>query len=97
VPYGVGKRTTTGFWYSIPQIVRYSFNRSEAQRIRQPILYLVSDGLAAASTRLREQVRLWLPQTEEVLIDKADHALPLQRPEEIAKAISAFLVRHPMG
>jgi hypothetical protein len=38
-----------------------------------------------------------LPQTEEMVIDNADHALPLQQPKAIAKAISDFLIRNPIG
>jgi pimeloyl-ACP methyl ester carboxylesterase len=85
------------FELEAPQVVSYSFNEPDAQRIHQPILHLVSDGLAAATARLRERFHLWLPQTEEMIIHSADHALPLQQPKAIAKAISDFLSRNPIG
>jgi pimeloyl-ACP methyl ester carboxylesterase len=85
------------FELEAPQVVSYSFNEPDARRIHQPILHLVSDGLAAASARLRQRFHSWLPQTEEMVIDNADHALPLQQPKAIAKAISDFLIRNPIG
>jgi pimeloyl-ACP methyl ester carboxylesterase len=59
-------------------------------------LYLVSDGFAPASARVRQRFHSWLPQTEEVVIADADHALPLQRPKVLAEAISDFLLRNPI-
>jgi pimeloyl-ACP methyl ester carboxylesterase len=85
------------FELEAPQIVRYPFNESDAQHIHQPILYLVSDGFAVASARVRQRFHSWLPQTEEVVIDNADHALPLQRPKALAEALSDFLGRNPIG
>src|SRR5262245_43875827 len=100
LPEGVQEMVTNArifFELEEPQVFRYSFNEPDAQRIHQPILYLVSDGVEAASARLRQRFRSWLPQTEETIIENADHALPLQKPQAIAEAIGGFLARNPIA
>jgi pimeloyl-ACP methyl ester carboxylesterase len=45
---------------------------------------------------LRDLMRTWLPQAEDVVLAGADHSLTLTHPAEVAAAVAAFLRRHPI-
>jgi pimeloyl-ACP methyl ester carboxylesterase len=77
-------------------VLAYPFDQSKAELINRPILYVLGSLSAPRSAELRELVRVSLPQTEEILIENADHSLPMLRPREIAMGVNAFLMRHPM-
>ena len=46
--------------------------------------------------KVHEIFRGWVPQTEELKLENAEHALPLMDPPGIAKAIAGWLAKHPM-
>lgn len=45
---------------------------------------------------VRDLVRAWLPQTEDVVLAGADHSLAITHPTEVAAVLVAFLQRHPV-
>lgn len=60
-----------------------------------PILYIVSEsetGYGQAHRDRLELIRTWLPQTEPLIVPEADHALPMQRPGTMARAIASFVL-----
>jgi pimeloyl-ACP methyl ester carboxylesterase len=76
----------------------FQFGHEEAARIRQPVLCL-EGGLQPAHIKemsgqiSRRTVEL-LPQTDVVIIPHVNHALPLQDPDAVARAIASFVHGH---
>jgi pimeloyl-ACP methyl ester carboxylesterase len=74
-------------------VLAYPFDAAAAATISQPILYLISSATAPHRAEMRKLFLSWLPQTSELLVRDADHALPLQQPHVIAAGINEFLAQ----
>lgn len=92
----INRNTQLFFELEAPAVLAFPFSEADARMIQNPVLYFVSDSGAPGSVELRELVKDWIPQTTEVLIDNADHTLPLMQPGPIAKAIAEFVAASPI-
>lgn len=77
-------------------VLAYPFDEFATESIDQPILSVFGSISAPRSVDQRQLVQSRLPQTEELVIENADHSLPMLRPHEIAEGIKEFLMRHPL-
>ena len=84
------------FELEAPAVVAFPFLESEAISISQPMQLLIGDASVPRSADLRAVLHQWIPHTREVLIRDADHALPMQQPEQIAAAIAGFVRANPI-
>jgi pimeloyl-ACP methyl ester carboxylesterase len=81
----------------MPAAYAWSFGPEEARRLEQPVLSILGVQSPERAQKVHEILRQWVPQTEELKLENAEHALPLMDPPGIAKAIAGWLAKHPMG
>jgi pimeloyl-ACP methyl ester carboxylesterase len=74
----------------------WRFDAEDARRIVCPVLYVGGSDSGPWFAEVRDLVRTWLPQAEDVLLTGADHSLTLTHTPEIADALADFLGRHPV-
>jgi pimeloyl-ACP methyl ester carboxylesterase len=81
----------------MPAAYAWSFGPEEARRLEQPVLSILGVQSPERAQRVHQILRQWVPQTEELKLENAEHALPLMDPPGIAKAIAGWLAKHPLG
>jgi pimeloyl-ACP methyl ester carboxylesterase len=89
----------TTFEVELPALLEWRFGEAEARRIGQPVLAVLGEASDAIWPRFGEVNRLllaWLPRAERFVLPGATHALQLQNPGEMARALARFLAGHPM-
>ncbi|MEP6559446.1 MAG: alpha/beta hydrolase [Nakamurella sp.] len=77
----------------MPSAFAWSFTPKDAARIRQPVLSVLGTDSPGRAELVHEVLCEWLPQTELLTLDKAEHALPLLDPPGLANDIAAYLHR----
>jgi pimeloyl-ACP methyl ester carboxylesterase len=87
----------TFFATDLPALLDWRFEAADAQRIRQPVLYIGGSHSGPWFAEVRRLILTWLPQTEDVQIAGADHSLAITHPRPVAAAMESFLRRHPMA
>lgn len=90
------KDADTFFGVELPELTRWTFGVEQAASIRQPVLSVLGSGTGPLWVEVAEFLRTSMPDVEECTIDGVGHLLHLQRPEPVARAIAAFLGRHPL-
>ena len=80
----------------MPAAFAWDFTPDDARRITQPVLSILGVHSPDRARRVHEILAQWVPQTEEVVLPNAEHALALMDPPGIAKALAGWLARHPM-
>ena len=80
----------------MPAAFAWDFTPDDARRITQPVLSILGVHSPDRARRVHEILTQWVPQTEEVVLPNAEHALALMDPPGIAKALAGWLARHPM-
>lgn len=81
----------------LPALQAWSFGPEEAAAVTHPVLHLAGSDALPIIEDVRVRIRTLLPQTEETLIDGANHSFAVTRPEEVAAALEAFWARHPVA
>ena len=101
-PEQAEKDGATFFEVELAALEKWSFDADRADRISQPILYVIgseSDATLGQDVRFWEEgkqlVRTWLPQTQEALVPGVNHLLQVQNPGLVAKEITEFLLSYP--
>lgn len=97
VPGGVAQAerdVATVFESDLPALMAWPFGAAEARRYEGPVLYVGGTAGGPLFEEIRALIREWLPQTEDVVVEGANHAFPLTHPE-IATALADFLGRNP--
>jgi len=83
----------------VPATMRWQFGRSEAARIRQPVL-IVEGGEGRKHGLLSQEVTelalKLLPHAEVTIIEGVNHSLPLQNPHALGQVVASFARRHPI-
>jgi len=82
------------FEHELPAFQGYLLGEEDVAGMDRPILYVVSDsetGYGGMHHERMELVESWAPRIETLVVSNADHALPMQQPELIARAIADFL------
>jgi pimeloyl-ACP methyl ester carboxylesterase len=81
----------------MPAAYAWSFTPEDAGRIEQPVLSILGVQSPERAQKVHQILKQWVPQTEEVYLENAEHALPLMDPPGIAKTLAEWLAKHPMG
>ena len=71
-----------------------------AGRVHQPVLSVLGSESPSVYREARDLLHQWLPQTQDLDIDGANHLLQYHSPRSaalVAEGIASFLARHPMG
>lgn len=77
----------------MPSAFAWSFTPQDAARIDQPVLSVLGVNSPGRAELVHEVLSDWVPQTELLVLERAEHALPLMDPAGLAKDIAAFLCR----
>ena len=80
----------------MPAAYRWNFTPEHAKRIDQPVLSVLGVQSPERAQKVHEILKKWVPQTQEVFLENAEHALPLMDPPGIAKTLAEWLARNPM-
>lgn len=100
VPGGVAramKDADTFFGGYLPAIQAWHFGAGQAASISQPVLSV----LGTESERLfadgRDLLHSWFPLVEDCTIEGVGHLLHMQRPDPVARGVTAFFARHAIA
>lgn len=86
----------TFFQVEMPALRRWHVSAEDAKRIQQPVLSVVGRDTESYFREAHELVQQWIPQTEELAIPQATHALQYMNPGAVADGLVRFLVKHTM-
>jgi pimeloyl-ACP methyl ester carboxylesterase len=86
----------TFFAQELPAVQQWSFAETDARRIAQPVLAVVGENSAPTFRERRDLLIAWLPRVEPFDLPGATHLLHIERPHEMAEALSSFFARHPL-
>lgn len=81
----------------MPAAFRWNFTREDAARLKQPVLSILGSHSPDRAQKVHRVLKEWVPQTEELTLPNAEHALALMDPPGIASAIAGWLAKHPLG
>jgi pimeloyl-ACP methyl ester carboxylesterase len=93
-PEQAAQDISTLFESDLPSIEDWRFGPDDAARIHQPIFFLLGTESAPLFREGRDLVHSWLPQTEDGVLDGANHLLQMQYPAQAASLLTDFLKRH---
>lgn len=87
------KGTDAFFQTDQPALQGWQFERSEAERVRQPAIVFLGENSTRVNP-IREPIHktllAWLPNAQGHTLEGATHLLPLQEPARIAALLTAF-------
>jgi pimeloyl-ACP methyl ester carboxylesterase len=86
--------TATFFDTDLPALLSWRFDLEDARRVNCPVLQISGSDSGPWFAEVRDLVRTWLPQAEDVLLTGADHSLALTHTTQVADALADFLGRH---
>jgi pimeloyl-ACP methyl ester carboxylesterase len=84
----------TFFGVELPALTTWSFGAEQAADIHCPVLSVLGAETLPLWVEVAEFLRSSLAHVEDCTIDGAGHLLHIQRPEPVARAMTAFLARH---
>ena len=87
----------TLFQVDLPGLQRWKFNRDDAVRIRQPVLYLLGGDSFQPAFEGRDLLRDWLPQSRDTVIGGVTHSMLWEDPQAVAESLAEFLKAHPLA
>ena len=86
----------TFFDTDLPALLSWRFDGEDARQVNCPVLQIGGRQSGPWFAEVRDLIRTWLPQAEDVLLAGADHSLALTHAPQIADALADFLGRHPI-
>jgi pimeloyl-ACP methyl ester carboxylesterase len=81
----------------MPAAYAWKFTPEEARRLTLPVVSILGQHSPPRAQKVHEILKGWLPQTETLVLDRAEHALPLMDPPGIASKLAEWFARHPIG
>jgi pimeloyl-ACP methyl ester carboxylesterase len=91
------KDVDTFFGVELPGLTRWTFGPAQAAALRCPVLSVLGSETQPLWVEVADLLRSSVPHVEDCTIDGVGHLLHIQRPEPVARAIAAFLGRHPIA
>jgi pimeloyl-ACP methyl ester carboxylesterase len=80
----------------MPALLRWGFDRDDATRVTQPVLYVGGADSGRWFAEGRDLMLSWLPHAENVVLPGASHSFATTHPSQVATALDGFLRRHPL-
>jgi pimeloyl-ACP methyl ester carboxylesterase len=93
----VERDADTFFGTDLPALLSWDFSAERASRIYQPKLYVGGDKSGPWFSQVRWLMMDWLSRPAEVLVEGADHNLAVTHPQQVARALTEFIGRHPIA
>ena len=84
----------TAFQVEMEALQEWSFTAEDAARIRQPVLSVFGEESIPLCHEIHSLVKRWMPQSEELAVPNANHALSYMNPRAVAEGLARFLDRH---
>ena len=84
------------FESDLPAMRHWDLDAVGAETIEQPVLNIVGSRSAGQREVVTPMLCAAIPHTDVVVIDDADHTLPMTKPVPVAEEIAGFLRRHPI-
>jgi pimeloyl-ACP methyl ester carboxylesterase len=84
----------TFFETEMPALQSWAFDVERANRIQQPVVYVIGNESGPVFEEGIPLLRSWLPQTREVRLSDVNHSLLTQDPKSVAGVIAEFLDAH---
>jgi pimeloyl-ACP methyl ester carboxylesterase len=78
------------FEFELPAIKDWGFDEEKLEAFSRPVLHLRRSERSPEDSGI---VQSWFPQTEERLVEVANHMLHMQDPQPVAEGIADFLSR----
>ncbi|CAN5152654.1 hypothetical protein BH23CHL1_BH23CHL1_20440 [soil metagenome] len=91
------KDAATFFESDWPALRAWQFGAGDARKIGQPVLHIGGSDSGMFFAEVRELIRAWLPQTEDVVLTGANHSLAITHPADVTAALVAFFQRHAIN
>jgi pimeloyl-ACP methyl ester carboxylesterase len=79
----------------LPAVMQWEFSADHAARVNQPVMVVVGEDSHPVFHERAELLLGWLPNAEAFTLPAATHLLHVERPREMAEALTAFADRHP--
>lgn len=86
----------TFFQVESEALKQWQFSAEAAGYIHHPVLAMAGSESAPIFQESHELLKRWLPQSEEVVVQAATHALPFMNPRAVAEGLARFLAEHPL-
>ena len=86
----------TTFRIENPAIVQWRFGQQEANRIQQPVVFMLGTLSGPREAERLGVLQSWIPHLQSQVIEGANHSLWLQQPTVVARGIAAFLAENPI-
>jgi pimeloyl-ACP methyl ester carboxylesterase len=80
----------------MPAAYRWDFTKEDASRIKCPVLSILGAHSPPRAQRVEGFLVEWIPQTQKLVLPKAEHAIALMDPEGIAEALAGWFSRNPI-
>ena len=80
----------------MPGAYAWNFTPEQATGIKCPVLSILGTHSPDRAKAVDQIFVRWVPQTEQLVLEGADHALPLMDPPGIAKLVAEWLTKYPM-
>ena len=100
VPGGVAQAiqdADTVFAGYLPALQSWHFGASQAAAISRPVLSVLGTESERLFAEGRNLLHTWFPQVEDSTIEGTGHLLHMQRPDPVAREVTAFFGRHALG
>jgi pimeloyl-ACP methyl ester carboxylesterase len=69
-------------------VLQWPFGSQEAAAVEQPVVLAVGGASPPPVHKVVDRLASWLPHSQRVTIDGADHLLPLRDPAPLARMIT---------
>ena len=86
----------TMFGIELPALGAWTFGPEQGALVEQPVLSILGSDTEPLWVEVATRLRSWLPRVEEATIEGVGHFLHMQGPAPVARALAAFLGRHPL-
>jgi pimeloyl-ACP methyl ester carboxylesterase len=80
----------------MPAAFRWEFTPAMAGTIEAPVLSVLGAHSPERPQHVHRVMTQWVPQTELLVLQDAEHALPMMNPPEIARELAAFFGRRAL-
>ncbi|RFU82785.1 alpha/beta hydrolase [Streptomyces triticagri] len=77
----------------MPAAFAWNFTAADAARIHRPVLSVLGAHSPQRAQMVHSVLSEWIPQTRLLVLDAAEHALPLMDPPGLASGVAHFLTR----
>lgn len=91
------KDVDTFFGVELPGLTQWTFGPEQAAALGCPVLSVLGSHTQPLWFDVADLLRSSVPRVEDCTIDGVGHLLHIERPEPVARAVAAFLRRHPIA